>query len=97
MVNTENYDDYQYLLTYYDETVLHERLLYWYRVANKVINDSGLKDKAVVNQRLLISMVLDYFADNVRLKEFHPVEGTARAKIFGYSFFWFGNHLQIYQ
>ena len=47
-----------------------------------------MKNKVEINERKLIYMVLSYFADIVRLKEFHPIVRTNRIKTYAYSFFW---------
>ena len=83
---------YEYLVTGdnppYTEKEIWNRYSFWAEVIRGIIIRVGLENKAIINERKLIYMVLSYFADVVRLKEFHPVERTNRVKVFAYSFFW---------
>jgi hypothetical protein len=72
----------------YTEKEIWDRYIFWSEVIKDIVKQNGLENKAIINERKLIYMVLSYFADIVRLKEFHPVERTNRIKVFAYSFFW---------
>ena len=79
---------YKYLYEKHGEDAIRERASYWYQMAQKVIISFGLKDKAYINKRLLINMLVNYFADIERLKEFHIIERVNTTKIFAYGVFW---------
>ena len=85
-------DTYEYLVAGNNPPYTEKEIWDWYRLWSKAINNilkrTGLENKAVINERRLIHMVLDYFADIERLKEFHPVEKPTRIKKYAYSFFW---------
>jgi hypothetical protein len=85
--------DYKYLLDGpdgYTEEYMSERLLYWYRRSENIIKNLKLENVARIDNQRLIFMVLSYFADIARLKNFHPNIGKTRKVVnFAYSFFWF--------
>jgi hypothetical protein len=55
-----------------------------------VINNLNLNNVVRIDRQRLIFMVLSYFADIARLKDFHPNIGKTRKVVnFAYSFFWF--------
>jgi hypothetical protein len=81
--------NYDFLFKHYTREDINERYIFWRNVCEKVIEDMNLTESAVVNYDLLTSMVLNYFADMVRLKDFHEIKGAHRVKIYAYSVFWF--------
>lgn len=89
MSNRKKQNDYNYLLNYYDIDVLCNRLRYWGKKINIVIEQSGVEDKVFINTRILSYAICDYFADIVRIKEFHPIEKANIIKITAYSAYWF--------
>lgn len=83
------YTDYRYVLDYYSLDYIEYRALYWRRMAEITIEQMGLKDKTFIDTRKMSNMICNYFADIIRLKEFHPIERTNTIKVFAYSTFWF--------
>lgn len=81
--------DYRYLLESYELKDIERRLKYWLVRIDRAIETLGLKDQVVVNELLLDYFICDYFADIVRLKEFHPVENANLKKILSYGSYWF--------
>lgn len=81
--------NYTYLLDYYDMTYLQDRGLYWFKVASQAIKAMQLQDIAHVNFELMTHVVCCYFADIVRLKNFHPITDTNIEKITAYGVYWF--------
>ena len=55
---------------------------------NKFIDVSGLTDKVSVNEMALGYLLIDYFEDVKRLKEFHHVQHINSIKIVSYMSFW---------
>lgn len=82
-------EDYRYLLKYYKLDDIVNRLQYWLNRIEKVVDDCALDSKVVVNRTALFYFICDYFADIVRLKDFHPVEHTNLKKILAYGSYWF--------
>lgn len=80
---------YEYLTEYYDTDVMKSRLLYWHRAAQKVIKDLGLEDVATVNSDALLRATLCYFADIVRVRDFHDIELINESKRYAFGAFWF--------
>ena len=81
--------DYRYLLKKYKIEHITSRLRYWLKRVEKVVTDSGLDGKVILNHTAMFYFICDYFADIVRLKEFHPVENTNLKKILAYGAYWF--------
>jgi len=52
------------------------------------INYNNLKDKVRVDGRILEQVVIDYFVDSVRVKEFHNIKNTNTEKIYAYTAYW---------
>ncbi len=46
------------------------------------------QDSLVICEEILHQVVMDYFADVYRLKEFHKIENTNMAKILAYEAYW---------
>jgi hypothetical protein len=46
-------------------------------------------DDIILNERVLLHVILDYFTDITRLKEFHQIERVNKDKIFSYEISWF--------
>jgi hypothetical protein len=82
--------DYKYLLSHYPKEYLLERFLFWRKRCKNFISKTGIDQAVHIDNDSLIFMILSYFADIVRLKEFHPnVDTTRRVTNFAYSFYWF--------
>lgn len=56
---------------------------------NVFIEKAGLEGKVIVNELALGYMLLDYFEDIRRLKEFHGIEHINGVKIVAYTSYWF--------
>jgi len=81
---------YKYLAGhYYSADVMKSRLLYWYRVSKEVIKSLGLEDVAVINTDALLRMILCYFADIARVRDFHSIELINESKRYAFGAFWF--------
>ncbi len=81
--------EYDYILDYYTIEDLQERFGVWYSDARKFIEKKGLSDCAQINSRRLGYAVCDYFADMIRMKEFHGIDHANLNKVYAYSSYWF--------
>ena len=52
------------------------------------IQEAGYGEHVVCNERIMLNVLLDYFADIFRLKDFHGIENTRTEKIFAYTAAW---------
>ena len=82
--------DYQYIVNDYDYTEegICERGRYWYQNLSDYIKKAGLTGKVRINPLGLTLMILSYYADIIRLKDFHGIEIANREKVFAYSCYW---------
>ena len=53
------------------------------------LKEAGYDDSIVCNQRILYHVLLDYYSDLARLKEFHEIKDTKTDKVIAYLIFWF--------
>lgn len=81
--------EYEFILKYYSLQDLQERFGVWYSEAQKFIDKKGLSDCAKINSRRLGYAVCDYFADMIRMKEFHGIDHANLNKVYAYSSYWF--------
>jgi hypothetical protein len=81
--------DYRHILESYPEETVIKRGLYWFRHSTDYIQKAGLSGKVRINKLSLILMLCSYFADIIRLKDFHHIEVTNWEKLFAYSCYWF--------
>jgi hypothetical protein len=79
---------YKELRGIYDKSVMSGRVALIYRRAEAFLDEIGATDIAVVNENVLCHLVLDYFADIVRLKQFHRIRHTNKEKIIAYTAYW---------
>lgn len=56
--------------------------------ADEFIKEAGYKGHVECNERILLNVLLDYFADIFRLKEFHSIKKVRTEKIFAYMVAW---------
>ena len=81
--------EYAYILEHYTIEALQERFGVWYSEAQKFIQKKGLNEYATINSRRLGYAVCDYFADMIRMKEFHGIDHANLNKVYAYSSYWF--------
>lgn len=56
--------------------------------ADAFIKQAGFENNVYCNERILSQMLLDYYSDIDRLKEFHNIERVRPEKIFAYTISW---------
>lgn len=81
----ESYDE---LIQKVGEKKFRERLEELITSANAFIKEAGYEKHVECNERIMLSVLLDYFTDIFRLKEFHDIEKVRTEKIFSYTIAW---------
>ena len=56
--------------------------------ATEFLETAGYEDTVMCNERILLSVLLDYYSDIYRLKDFHNIELIRKEKIFAYTVAW---------
>jgi hypothetical protein len=80
---------YQFLLKYFPGNIMSMRLIALWGDTDNVIKSFGLKDKLRIDEESFKNIILDYFTDIARLKDFQDIKRTNADKIYGYELFWF--------
>lgn len=80
---------YQFLLDYFPANVMYMRYKSLWADTAKVIESYGLVKKLRVDEESFQMIVIDYFTDTARLKDFQDIKRTNTDKIYGYELFWF--------
>lgn len=55
---------------------------------NHFLSEAGYPDSVVCNERILYHVLLDYYSDIARLKDFHEIKHTKTDKVIAYIIFW---------
>ena len=61
---------------------------YLYDKIQKYIDERSIQDEVCINADILGQVVMDYFTDIYRLKQFHGIEHVNITKIISYEVFW---------
>lgn len=80
--------DYNYILNRVGEQKFRERLDEMIDSATQYIREAGYGEHVACNERIMLNVLLDYFADIFRLKDFHGIENTRTEKVFAYTAAW---------
>jgi len=80
---------YQFLLNYFPGNIMSMRFQALWNDTETVIKSYGLKDKLRIDEESFENIILDYFTDIARLKDFQDIKRTNADKIYGYELFWF--------
>lgn len=86
--NVDTSRDYNYILERVGPKKFRERLDEMMDSAERYIQEAGYAEHVVCNERIMLNVLLDYFADIFRLKDFHGIENTRTEKIFAYTAAW---------
>jgi len=91
MSDKDALENYTYLRGRFEnaDDVFSDRLRYLCKKINAFLAKHDVADKFIVNKEILYIMILDYFVDIARLKDFHEIEKVNEAKRIAYSAFWF--------
>ncbi|OHD13647.1 MAG: hypothetical protein A2086_01000 [Spirochaetes bacterium GWD1_27_9] len=80
--------DYEYLLNIFGDNKIQNRFSFLYQKALYYIDNKNASDYIVINKSILREVILDYFADIERLKNFHNIEKANSIKIASYLAYW---------
>ena len=80
--------DYNYIIERVGRQKFRERLDEMIASADQYIQEAGYGEHVACNERIMLNVLLDYFADIFRLKDFHGIENTRTEKIFAYTAAW---------
>lgn len=89
--------NYKYLVNKFGEEKISSRYEWLYNLMNDYIHARGYEDKVIISNDVLSHVVVDYFVDIDRLKQFQEIEKVHPSKIYAYTSYWLLRHkpLQI--
>lgn len=79
---------YKELLEVFSEEKIKERFFFIKNKAIAFLDAASYSNTVQCNDRILMHVIVDYFSDILRLKEFHDIEYTNRDKITAYMIYW---------
>lgn len=80
--------DYRTMLEEIGEDNFRRRQVEISEAIEKFLDEAGYPESVICNERILYHVLLDYYTDISRLKDFHGIENTKTDKIMGYLVFW---------
>ena len=80
---------YQFLLNYFPGNKMPIRFMALWADTVKVIESYGLENKLRIDEESFQMVIIDYFTDIARLKDFQDIKRANVDKIYGYELFWF--------
>jgi len=80
---------YQFLLKYFPANTIFKRFKALWADTVYVVESYGLEKKLRIDENSFQNIVIDYFTDTARLKDFQDIKRTNVDKIYGYELFWF--------
>lgn len=80
--------NYKYLIDAFGQNTIQQRYEHMAKRATEFIKDNNLENKVVLNYGILNVVMLDYFADLQRLKDFEEILRTNKNKITAYMSYW---------
>lgn len=92
---TAGSEQYQYLVAKFTEEKIQSRYEWLYDLMEDFIRIKGYQDKVIISADVLDHVVVDYFVDVDRLKEFQQIEKTNYSKIYAYLSYWLLRHKPI--
>ena len=95
----EEVPGYQYIIDTFGEDKVIFRGKWLYNLLEDYLTEKGLMDKVSISQSVLKHVLVDYFVDIDRLKDFAKISKANDSKIYAYTCFWLLRHkpLQINQ
>lgn len=89
--------NYKYLVEKFGKKKISSRYDWINDLLKGFVNKFDYADKIIISQDILKHVVVDYFVDIDRLKEFQEIEKVHASKIYAYTCFWLLRHkpLQI--
>lgn len=80
--------DYQYLIRHFTAEKLKERWAFLVDTAKLLIKSRQVEEYVLINKKLIDQVVIDYFSDIKRLKDFHGINKVDLSKIAAYTAYW---------
>lgn len=87
--------DYKYLVEKFTKEKIKSRYDWLNKSLELYIQKRNYQDKVVISQDILKHVIVDYFVDIDRLKEFQEIELVHTSKIYAYLCFWILRHKPI--
>lgn len=88
----ENVKGYRYIVDRFGEEKVRSRSEWLYNLLGDYIEAEGLSDKVAVSRSVLKHVLVDYFVDIDRLKDFADIPKANDSKIYAYLCFWLLRH-----
>lgn len=98
MAEQESVDDnYKFIIEHFGEDRIQGRYVWFHDLMQEYIKSEQIESKVYISADILNHVIIDYFVDIYRLKEFQGIEKTHDSKIYAYLSFWTLRHkpLQI--
>lgn len=95
MDSTKNLDElssYKYLVDKFSANKISSRYDWLNKLLTDYISKKGYQDKVIISEDILKHVIVDYFVDIDRLKEFQDIELVHPSKIYAYLSFWLLRH-----
>ena len=88
---------YGFIVDYFTEKKIQSRYAWLYNLMQSYLEAEKIQDKVYISEDILNHVIIDYFVDIYRLKEFQDIETTHDSKIYAYLISWILRHkpLQI--
>lgn len=87
MINNE-YNYSKYIDTPEKRRKFEARFKELLKTANEFIKEAGYSENVECNERIMLNVILDYYADIDRLKQFHNVDLVRPTKMIAYTVAW---------
>lgn len=87
-VDVLNHGNYKFLVEEFTKETIENRFKTIYNFINSFIENNHLQEDVIISVDLLNNMIIDYFSDIYRIKEFQDIERTNFAKIYSYTAYW---------
>ena len=84
----ENALSYSEIVSYFGDQKITDRYKFLYDKMTEYIRVRGLEGNMHVQENILQQVVMDYFVDIYRLKEFHKLDKANITKILAYESYW---------
>ncbi len=93
----EKNETYDFIIDYFTEEKISSRYAWVYNLMQDYIESEKIQDKVHISEDILNHVIIDYYVDVYRLKEFQNIEMTHDSKIYAYLISWILRHkpLQI--
>jgi len=72
----------------YSTDIFPIRITYLHRMLDTFLKQTSAEKDAIISENLLCHLVIDYFADVMRVKDFHNISYTSYEKIISYTAYW---------